>query len=295
MPKTTVLFVINPIAGDSNKDNLDHTIKKYCEQEAISYELHETTGKNDKEKIKEALEKWQPETVVACGGDGTINLVAENLLHSDIKLGIMPLGSANGLATEFGISEVWNENLRLLKEGTVKTIDALRVNDEHLSLHLSDVGFNAKMIKQFEKEGKRGKLAYAKSFIGNFFKRKPHKFYIHIKENTYSQRADMIVFANAAHYGTGANVNPRCDMQDGLFEICVFKPIPWYKFAELTWQSFSGRLEESPYFTCYQAEEAVVSSKKKNTLQVDGEVIGNFKKIKLNVIKKAVHLLVPQP
>lgn len=291
MGKQKVLFVINPISGGNNKEGLYELIEDFSKKNDLDCTLLKTTGKNDSEAIQEEIDSFNPTVVVAGGGDGTVKLVAEELLGSSIKLGILPLGSANGLATELGIPEEWQANLDLIKKIKTIEIDAIRVNGE-LCLHLSDVGFNADLIKEFEKEGTRGKLGYAISFIKQLGKRTSSTFQIEVDNKSYTYDAEMIVIANASKYGTGALVNPRCDMQDGLLEICVFMPLPWYKFFHLTWHSFIGRLEESEYFAIHQGRSVTITSKKSRTLQVDGEVLGKTQKVEAEVMKGALEIVV---
>ncbi|WP_436517403.1 diacylglycerol/lipid kinase family protein [Ekhidna sp. To15] len=291
MDKLKVLFVINPIAGDTDKEDLDGLIEDFCTKKDITFELLKTTGENDAESVRDSIEKFQPAVVVAGGGDGTVKLIAEQLLGTFIKLAILPLGSANGLATELNIPEDWNENLNLLVELKTKTIDAVRVDGE-LCLHLSDIGFNAELIKEFEEEGTRGKLGYAVSFFKKIVERKHGDFNIEIDGESYNYTAEMIVIANASSYGTGAVVNPRCDMQDGLFEVCVFKPIPRHKLPNLTWHSFVGHLEDSEYFAIHQGKKVKITAKGKHTLQVDGEVIGEVEEVKAEVVKGALEMVI---
>ena len=291
MGKQKVLFVINPISGGNNKEGLYAQIEDFCKHNEVECELLKTTGENDPESIRKKIESFQPTTVVAGGGDGTVKLIAEELLETGIRLGILPLGSANGLATELEIPEGIDDNLKLLQEGKTRKIDAVRVNGE-LCLHLSDIGFNAELIKEFEEEGTRGKLGYALSFFKQLSKRRKSTFEIQVDDEGHTYKAEMIVIANASKYGTGAVVNPRCDMQDGLFEVCVFMPLPWHKFFHLTWHSFIGRLGESEYFAIHQGKKVIITSRKFRTLQVDGEVIGKTQKVEAEVLKGGLKMVV---
>ncbi len=282
--------MINPISGGTNKAGLYQLIDKFCEREEFNHQLVKTTGNNDAELIRDSIKSFEPDVVVSGGGDGTVKLVAEELLDTSIKLSILPLGSANGLATELEIPEEWSSNLDLLKRERTKTLDAIRVNGE-LCLHLSDIGFNAELIKEFEEEGTRGKIGYALSFFKQLGKRKKEKYQITVDDEVYSYDAEMIVIANASSYGTGAVVNSRCDMQDGLFEVCIFMPLPWYKLFHLTWHSFIGRLEESAYYAIHQGKHLTIESKKGRTLQVDGEVIGKTETVEAEVLKGALEII----
>ncbi|RJE71963.1 diacylglycerol kinase family protein [Reichenbachiella sp. MSK19-1] len=293
MSKASILFVINPISGASDKDDLDRVIARFCERNELSFDIMKTTGESDAQNIREAIDQYQPSIVVAGGGDGTVTLVAEQLIGSTRMLAILPLGSANGLASEFEIPEEWDRNLKLLLDPKTITIDAIRINDEHLSLHLCDLGFNADLIKEFEREGQRGKLGYARSFVKKMANRRAGRFRIVTESTSSRHKAEMVVIANASRYGTGAVVNPRCDLSDGLLEVCVFKPLPWYKLLALTWHSFVGELEDSEYFAIYQTSEVTITTQRPETLQVDGEVIDAVTEVRAKVIKGAVTIVVP--
>ncbi|MBU2915771.1 diacylglycerol/lipid kinase family protein [Reichenbachiella agariperforans] len=293
MSKASILFVINPISGASDKDDLDRVITRFCERNDLSFGIMKTTGESDAQNIREAIDQYEPSIVVAGGGDGTVTLVAEQLIGSTRMLAILPLGSANGLASEFEIPEEWDRNLKLLLDPKTITIDAIRINDEHLSLHLCDLGFNADLIKEFEREGQRGKLGYARSFVKKMANRRAGRFRIVTESTSSRHKAEMVVIANASRYGTGAVVNPRCDLSDGLLEVCVFKPLPWYKLLALTWHSFVGELEDSEYFAIYQTSEVTITTQKPETLQVDGEVIDAVTEVHAKVIKGAITIVVP--
>ncbi len=87
-----LLFVINPISGGIDKSNLKSELKTCCTESNVAFDLIETKGDNDHKLISERIDKTRPEAVVACGGDGTINLVAQVLLGKGISMGIIPLG-----------------------------------------------------------------------------------------------------------------------------------------------------------------------------------------------------------
>jgi diacylglycerol kinase (ATP) len=158
MKNPHILFVINPKSGGTDKAGLDKLIEKQCKKHNYTFDLLFTRGRDDLALIKNTIGEKVPGIVVACGGDGTINLVAKALLGADISLGIMPLGSANGLAHEFRIPEDEIDSLSIIFNEKPKLLDILSINGDKVSLHLSDVGFNAKVIKEFERDQGRGKL-----------------------------------------------------------------------------------------------------------------------------------------
>ncbi|UII28084.1 YegS/Rv2252/BmrU family lipid kinase [Fulvivirga maritima] len=287
-----LLFVINPISGGIDKSDLQKQIESCCKKQQAEYSIIETKGKNDQERISDRIKEISPDTVVACGGDGTINLVANVLLgYDNIKLGIMPLGSANGLATELNIPEDVEDSLEIILAGKTIHMDILRINKEHISLHLSDIGFNATLIKRFEASGSRGKMAYARHFFTTLFKKKARKYQFDLGYTKFNQRAEMVVFANATKYGTGAVVNPEGQLDDGKFEICIFKPSPWYAMFSLAYHFFTGNMKRSRYVSILTAEELRLYTKKADTLQIDGEDLGEYTEVYVQIEPAQLHVI----
>ncbi len=288
-----LLFIINPISGGIEKKGLKSKISDICERDGITCSFLKTTGRNDKRHIIDKIDEVSPTDVIACGGDGTVNLVAQVLLERNAKLGIVPLGSANGLAEELGILEDLDVALDIIVRNNAAEIDALYVNEKHLCLHLSDVGLNAKLVKRFERKSGRGKLGYARHFFETLFKQKPIKFTFKTEDQSFEERAEMVVFANAKKYGTGAIVNPVGKIDDGLFEVCIFKPYPWYAIFRLTYLFFTGKLNYSPFVKIFSTKSITIEGDKPEHLQVDGETVGKHRKISVALASNKLKILKP--
>jgi YegS/Rv2252/BmrU family lipid kinase len=291
MEPKKLLFIINPKSGNSNKSNLEKQISIVCDKNKKEYTLFYTTGENDIEKIKEKQSEYQADTIVACGGDGTVNLVAQTLLETSTQMGIIPLGSANGLAHELEIEEDIIESLAIILLGKTLSMDVISINNEFICLHLSDLGFNAQMIKDFEESGERGMLSYAKSFFGSLMDKKTTEFRIEFNGTEKTVKAEMIVLANASSYGTGAVINPGSRMDDGSFELVIFKPIPMRDLLSLTLESFLGDIKNSPYVEIYKVKEAKIFCQEAELLQVDGELKGEILEVKAEILKGALNVI----
>ena len=164
------------------------------------------------------------ERVIAVGGDGTVKLAAQCLLHTNIPLGILPAGSANGMAKELNIPINTNKALDLAVNGATKSIHLVKINEE-ICIHLSDIGFNAFVVKKFEDNKRRGMWGYVKAAWKVLWNNR--RMRVKIKtDNTWAMRsAAMIVIANATRYGTGAIINPRGKLDDEVFEVIVVKKL----------------------------------------------------------------------
>ena len=142
--------------------------------------------------------------IVAVGGDGTVTLIAKQLLGTDIIMGILPAGSANGMAKELNIPEVPEQALDIIVNGTIKCCDVIKINDNEISLHLSDFGLNARLVKYFDEGTLRGMWGYSRMVFKVLWSKKLMNAHIIADNLDLETNAYMVVIANASKYGTGA-------------------------------------------------------------------------------------------
>lgn len=93
-----ILFVVNPIAGGKEKRDWEIAIREFFKDSPCHIDFFVQTGKDDRPALQRQMDLLQPEIAVAVGGDGTVKMVAEMLKETEVRLGIIPAGSANGLA-----------------------------------------------------------------------------------------------------------------------------------------------------------------------------------------------------
>ena len=289
-----ILFVINPISGDTEKDDLISELQQFSKTELFSYEIFYTTGKDDAQKIAAKLEESTYNKVVAVGGDGTCNLVARHLINTSIQLGIIPKGSANGLANELMLPTTIKEALRTAIKGKIKKIDVVRINQDKISLHLSDIGLNAKVVKRFENDKTRGFLGYAKHFFKELKITQPTKFKLITDQEIIQRKANMVVIANASRYGTGAIINPEGKIDDGKFEVIFVRPYSFLQMLKMIIPFYTRRIHTLDYVDTFSCKNAVIHNVTKQVLQVDGEVIGPREKISVECIPQSLNVVVPK-
>ena len=285
-----ILFVINPISGAKGKIACEPAIRKYFENLPHSIEFFLLDGKDDATSLQYWIEKLHPERVIAVGGDGTVSLVAEQLLGTNIAMGILPAGSANGMAKELDIPVEVDGALAIILNGEIRACDVIRINDKEISLHLSDLGVNAQLVKYFEQGNLRGKLGYALKVFKVLWRKKMMNVTIKTNKEEIERRAFMVVIANASKYGTGALINPAGNLGDGLFEIVVVRRINFVSVLKmfLKFKRFNPKKVE-----LFQAESALITTVKKTHFQVDGEYLGKVDTIKATIIKSQLKIILP--
>jgi len=281
------LFVINPNSGNTDKAKLESFIHETFTKSKKEYQIFHTSGKNDQARLKDLMREHSYKSLIACGGDGTVNMLA-SLLQKEQVLGIIPTGSANGLATELDIEDDMEVAMDIILKGSYIHMDYLLINKKHICLHLSDMGFNAKMIQEFEKQEERGMLSYAKAFFHSLREKCTAHYSITLSNKQIEREAEMIVFANASQYGTGAIINPGSAVNDGSFEVVIFKPIPLSRLPSLTFNSFLGDINDSEFVEIHKTKKVKVTCSTEELLQVDGEIKGREKSVEVEVIPSAI-------
>lgn len=287
-PDSRILFIINPGSGSNDKD-WHSTISEFFKTRAETIELFDLPDPCSIDKIREKIDSYKPQKAVAVGGDGTVILVAQCLENTSIALGILPAGSANGMAKELDIPENEVQALELLVTGKTERIHMIKVNG-HYCIHLSDIGFNAFVVKKFESGPGRGMLGYLKASWKVLWSNPRMQLEIKTDESTVKTEAEMLVLANATKYGSGALINPKGKLNDKLFEVVVVKKI---SFMEIFKMVFSHSDYNPQKTELYQTSSLQVRSKKKVHFQVDGEYLGKVHEVSATILPDALEVIIP--
>jgi diacylglycerol kinase (ATP) len=287
-----VLVIYNARSGAQADGNFQTLLHEKSQHYHFHYRLYELEKEGCEGSIIKLIEDFQPDFLIAAGGDGTLNLVAQIAPKFELPVLILPAGSANGMARELAIPNNINAAFDVLADYKIRSIDLLTINDS-TCVHLADVGLNARIVKRFEEDPKRGLSTYARYLWREIFLITSRRFTIHYDGKVIRRRAVSITFANASKYGTGAVINPTGKIDDGKFELCIVKPFPRLKIFSLAWKMFRGTLQTSEYFEVISCSKAQLTSKKSIGLQIDGEVIGKVKKITISINPLALKLILP--
>ena len=235
------------------------------------------------------MQTIQPDKVVAVGGDGTVKMVAELIRNTKTVLGLLPAGSANGMAKELGVPLKKEEALDIVLHGEKKVIDVIQINEDEICIHLSDLGLNAMLIKYFETGKKRGMIGYAKGVIKTLWNKQTLHVDIVTDKGKFHRRAYMIVLANASKYGTGATINPEGKVDDGFFEVVVVRKLNFWGLlnALITHKTFHKDKAE-----IFSTKTLELTALRKAYFQVDGEYLGRTKKISARIAPNCLHVMV---
>ncbi|WP_423818283.1 diacylglycerol kinase family protein [Salinimicrobium sp. TIG7-5_MAKvit] len=285
-----VLMVVNPISGGRDKSDIVEEVENQVSGRNLELEIYYTSGKGDKEALFSVIEEYDPQRIISVGGDGTIKLIAELLTDDSIPIGIFPAGSANGLAENLNLDRNNAELTRIALGEKFKLIDAILINDE-LCLHISDIGLNAALIKNYQEGNIRGKLGYLIQSIPTLIKSDfPFQFNIEVDGKEISRKAVLIAVANAKKYGTGSKINPNGRYDDGKFEILIFKE---FNIPQIL-KTFRENVEiDEDFLEIISAVETRIYSQKNIPFQIDGEYRGDVKEVTARISPIKIKIAVP--
>ena len=288
--KKNIIFVVNPISGDVDKTQYIEATKLFAEAENLEFILFETTGKNDIAKIKSLYNLHLPERIIVAGGDGTIKMVAEALEKQDVILGILPAGSSNGLSVDLNLPVTLEENLKIAFHNNYMEMDMICINGKK-SLHLSDLGLNADLVKNYENSDIRGKLGYAlQTFTTLTEMEEPFSATIIANNQTIECVARMIVIANSQKYGTGVIINPNGVMNDGKFELVILKNLDLITFGKIV----TGNMPiDSENIEIISTDKAIIKTNSPVSFQIDGEYCGPETQLDIMILPKQMKVAIP--
>ncbi len=288
-----LLFVINPISGDIEKSEIIAEIENFCIAHKFNLAFFETSGDHDLARLKENLASNSYDVILAVGGDGTVHLVGSALIHSQLPMGIIPMGSGNGLSKDLGIPQDTLDALHVLLNNNVRVIDTLAVNN-YYCVHLTDLGFNALVVKLFSEGGKRGPGGYALVAMQQYLSYEPKSFRIQTDSESFSGQAFMVTVTNANAYGSNAAINPTGIIDDGKFEICLIEPFPKTAGLELLYQLYNKTIGSSIYSKIIRCQHATIFNRENDVTHIDGEPINLGEKIDIKILPKSLRILVPK-
>ncbi|SHK44756.1 Diacylglycerol kinase family enzyme [Hymenobacter psychrotolerans DSM 18569] len=291
-----LLFVLNPVSGDISKTDLEDTIAAYCQQRGRTAHFHHTSGQDDLAQLQARLLRHAYDAVFAAGGDGTVNLVAQALLGTPLPLGILPLGSGNGLSKDLGIPQDIDEALPLIWQHRLRTIDTLRVGG-HFAAHLADLGFNALVVERFDKGDTRGPGAYVRIATQEYIGYEPATYIIETDRETWQGKAFMLTIANANTFGSNVIINPNGQLDDGEFELCLIEPFPGAAAPSILYHLYTSAFDASNYTRRLRCRKAriQVPGETQVLVQVDGEPHRLPTPIAVDIQPGSLRVLVPVP
>jgi diacylglycerol kinase family enzyme len=295
-----LLFVINPVAGTKSKDDLVRYIREKTTASAIPSSFFFSSAAMNGSEILDECRRLNATDRVVCGGDGTVNMAARAIEGQQINLGIIPVGSGNGLARTAGIPMKPGAALRIVFKGNIAKTDAFLVNDA-FSCMLTGLGLDAAVAESFAKSGKRGLFNYTTKSIVEFLKAAPFPFTLKTGSIKIDSNAFFISIANSNQFGNNFTIAPKASLHDGLLDVVVVKKMWKVKMLYAIARQLNGGYNvfgnnsnpESEDIIYLQTPSLTILNPAMAPMHIDGDPVPTSAFLNIRIIPSAFNLIVP--
>jgi diacylglycerol kinase (ATP) len=314
---TRIALFQNPTSGSLNPESRRRVLERL---EAIGDSVFEVTVDPTLNLAARAAEiaREDFDLVVVAGGDGTVREVAGALLHTDVPLAIVPLGTRNNLALSLNLPASPDAVCDLIEAGLTRRIDVGIADKHHAFFEGAGVGVDADLFPIGE-EVKSGRFhgigrairlallhrqtrvelrfdrsvaaAYTHSFRGTARPKRRRRRYLGLK-NGVRLRCSFVVIGNGPYYGGNFNVCPGAILDDGLFSIAVYRDFSKLELLRHFWSISGGHRHYNPKMEMFTVQSVEIWSGKRLSVHVDGHPIGTTP-VRFDVLPKALKVITP--
>ncbi|MES2004037.1 MAG: YegS/Rv2252/BmrU family lipid kinase [Bacteroidota bacterium] len=300
MSERKIIYLVNPISGTSKKEGIKKLVERETSAQGIPYQIDHTNAEGDYDWLKDAIVRDGFTDVVMIGGDGTVNQVTSALRNENVRFGIIPVGSGNGLARAADIPMKPQQSLALIFAGKSKKIDAFKINDQY-SCMLSGIGFDAQVAYDFASKASRGLMTYTQQSIVNYIKAHPYQFEIVLDNFSFFSEAFFISIANSNQFGNNFTIAPQASLSDGLLDIVIVQKMNKVKlpFAILQHIRGNNKLQQlvedmtQKNILYFQTPSLTIRNLKHAPLHIDGEPKETADEFTIEIIKDCFELIQP--
>jgi YegS/Rv2252/BmrU family lipid kinase len=286
--KQEIWFIINPTSGISNKKRIENQIRSYLDAKKFNYSIIYTEYSGHGAKIAKQGISEKVAIICAVGGDGTVHEIAVELIHSHVKLAIIPSGSGNGFARHFSISERIKKSVQTINQGNFTLIDTATVNGVPF-VQVAGVGYDAKIAFDMVNNRFRGLFKYIYLICKSYFQYKGTTVEIENKVGRYF----MATVANTKEFGNGFQISPTSKANDGKLELILVKKPPIYDFPFMTIRFLAGTSNRSKYVETAIIEKITFKSDS-NYFQMDGEgFLNKFSELHFQIVPNSLYVIHP--
>lgn len=295
-----ILYLVNPISGTGSKSKLRETIGVLTQKAGIDFEIADTDKEGEYKFLRDKIMRDAITDVVIAGGDGTINQVVGAIQGMQVRVGIIPTGSGNGLAYAAGIPSGTVKALRLIFKGHAQPCDGFMVKNK-FGCMLAGLGYDAQVASDFQWQQKRGLITYIRLCWKNFWKAPGYTIALQFGGRLIEKEVLFVSIANSNQFGNRVTIAPKASLNDGLLDIVVvLKKNSFTTALCLLRQIAAGKIKpietldnEKAGILYFQTAEMYIDNPQQAPLHVDGEPISNYTSVLVRVIPDAFQLIRP--
>jgi YegS/Rv2252/BmrU family lipid kinase len=286
-------FIFNPRAGRGpGRPRLLARIHSFIAQHHLSATVVPTERPRHATELARRAVDDGCELVVAVGGDGMINEVAQALVGTDAVLGLIPCGSGNGLSRHLGLSRPDDRAFHTLLAGRKRTIDSGTANGIPF-FNIVGAGFDAEISRQFNLVTSRGVAAYFRIGVRTWLRFRPETFVISDGQTTVTMRAALVAVANSDQYGNAAFIATGAQVDDGRLDLIAVPPSGFFRAGSLLVRLFLNSFDRGPGVVHLRGGRFTIRRTAPGCIHTDGEVHETGADIEVTIRPRSLHVMVP--
>ena len=290
-------FIFNPCSGHNRRrPGLDRSIREFISARSLDAEIVSTDAPGHATELAREAAQTGCEQVVAVGGDGTMNEVAQALLHTPAALALVPCGSGNGLALHLGLPLSPLGALSLIAGGgAVGRVAALDTGaaDGWPFFNAMGLGLDADVSHRFNGLVKRGLPGYMRTALAAVRNIRPERVCISSANFRDELYVLLVAVANSDQYGNNARIAPGARVDDGMLDLIAVAPVGLVGAALLAARLFTGSFDESRHVRRLSGRKFVVDRVAPGLIHTDGETHSAGARVEVVVQPRSLRVLVP--
>lgn len=270
-------FIVNPISGSGMGKRRFELVRKILDEKNAQYTFEYTQHPNHGVELAKNAVAAGHTTIVAAGGDGTLNEVASVVKdHPHITLGLLPFGTGNDFAGALGLPNDEDKLVAIILAGNAVPVDA-GMAGESFFMNVAGFGFDVDVVRYTEnfKRKLNGMLPYMLGILKSLIYLSRTVADIETDSGEHMHISCILLSAcNGCRFAGGIKLAPLASPRDGLLDVCILKSVNRLKFLYLLPKYMQGKHLGYKDFLYFKAKSIVVNTAANMPMECDGEIMG---------------------
>ena len=294
-PRKSVYVIFNPVSGQTDPEERRKLISDALAVDGYTCQFISTSLKKGAKDLAAQAVADGADLLAVSGGDGTVMEAMSALVGTETPIAVLPAGTGNLLSINLGIPTTVPDAVHVALSGRPYALDLARTSEGRYFAIMGGMGMDAQMIADTDREAKNklGKWAYFRAALKNLPRRRALIEITLDDKPPLRRRAKTVLLANMGKITGGLSVLPTATPDDGLLDVGIVKAATLAHWAHLAWSALLGRTHEDAALEVHQAKKVTLKPRHTQPVQFDGEDGGRTQSLTVEIVPRAVRVLIP--
>jgi len=288
------VLIANPTSGKRKATVIAESAYQQLTAEGRKGRVEFTTGPGDANRLAQAAVEEGSRWVIACGGDGTIHEIVNAIAEKpDVVLGLLPCGRGNDFSNALQIPKNHADAIKVLLNGRTRRVDIGKVGDRYFDTIVT-CGYDAEISRRVAEEGApfAGTASYVYTAIAMLFSYKSPYVRLEGDFGSYEGKVLLTAVGITPRYGGGLKIVPNAVIDDGLFDVCIIKPVSRWTILRMLVKIFWGGHVSHPAVNIHRTKSLTIETDPPVRLYADGEPVCSTPTT-IEIVERGLTVLVP--